>query len=90
MASGYVLRRNVKLRDELDEMPQPIRSELHIRPANFQVREVRIRWRRRGAALRVRAMILSVIRFGIAAAEPTYMIEKGWAAYRKQKELDLY
>ena len=38
----------------------------------------------------VRAMILSVIRFGIAAAEPTYMIEKGWAAYRKQKELDLY
>ena len=38
----------------------------------------------------VRAMILSVIRFGIAAAEPTYIIEKGWAAYRKQKELDLY
>ena len=38
----------------------------------------------------VRAMILSVIRFGIADAEPAYMIEKGWAAYRKQKELDLY
>jgi len=35
-------------------------------------------------------MILSVIRFGIAAAEPSYMIEKSWAAYRKQKELDVY
>ena len=35
-------------------------------------------------------MILSLVRFGIAAAEPTYLIEKAWAAYRKQKELDLY
>jgi hypothetical protein len=34
-------------------------------------------------------MILSVIRFGIADAEPAYMIEKGWAAYRKQQGLDL-
>ena len=29
----------------------------------------------------VRAMSLSVIRFGIADAEPAYMIEKGWSAY---------
>jgi len=38
----------------------------------------------------VPAMILPLIRFGIAAAEPIYMIEKGWPAYRKQKDLDLY
>ena len=35
-------------------------------------------------------MILSLVRFGIVATETTYMIEKGWAACRKQKELDLY
>jgi hypothetical protein len=35
-------------------------------------------------------MILSLNRFGIAPAEPTYALEKGWAAYRKQKGLDLF
>src|ERR1035441_11581 len=37
----------------------------------------------------VRAMILSLVRFGIAPAEPVNTLEKGWAAYRKQKGLDL-
>ena len=35
-------------------------------------------------------MILSLVRFGIAAAETTYMIEKRWAGYRKERQLDLY
>jgi hypothetical protein len=38
----------------------------------------------------VRAMILSVIRFNIAAAKPTRSIEKRWDAYRKQNSVDLY
>ena len=38
----------------------------------------------------VRAMILSFARFGIAPAEPTHALEKGWAAYRKQIGLDIY
>src|ERR1017187_344991 len=33
----------------------------------------------------VGAMILSRVRFGIAPAEPVNTLEKGWAAYRKQK-----
>src|ERR1019366_9485459 len=37
----------------------------------------------------VRAMILSLVRFGFAPAEPVKTLEKGWAAYRKQKGLDL-
>jgi hypothetical protein len=80
----------VKLRDELDEMLQRIRSERHIGPATFKC--ARCGYVGEGAEphVSVRAMILSVIRFGIAAAEPTYMIEKGWAACRKQKELDPY
>jgi hypothetical protein len=78
----------VKLRDDLDAMLQRIRSERHIRPPVFKCSKC-------GHVgegephVSVRAMILSVIRFGIADAEPAYMIEKGWAAYRKQQGLDL-
>ena len=35
-------------------------------------------------------MILSLSRFGIAPAEQTYALEKGWAAFRKQNGLDLH
>jgi len=80
----------VKLRDEQDEMLLRIRSERHIRPATFKCAKCGYVGEGGEPHVSVRAMILSVIRFGIAAAEPTYMIEKGWAAYRKQKELDLY
>jgi hypothetical protein len=67
----------VKLRDELDEMLQRIRSERHIRPATFRCVKCGYVGEGAEAHVSVRAMILSVIRFGIAAAEPTYTIEKG-------------
>jgi hypothetical protein len=35
-------------------------------------------------------MVLSLTRFGIAPAEQIHALEKRWAAYRKQNELDLY
>ena len=38
----------------------------------------------------VRAMILSLRRFGITAAEQAHALEKGWAAHRKENGLDLY
>jgi hypothetical protein len=38
----------------------------------------------------VRAMILSLRRFGPAPAEQTRAREKVWAAHRKQKGLDIY
>ena len=80
----------VKLRDDLDAMLQRIRSERHIRPPVCKCPKCGYVGEGAEPHVSVRAMILSVIRFGIAAAEPTYMIEKGWAACRKQKELDLY
>jgi len=80
----------VNLRDELDEMLQRIRSERHIRPPVFKCPKCGYVGEGAEPHVSVRAMILSLIRFGIAAAEPTYMIEKDWAAYRKQKALDLY
>src|ERR1700730_647648 len=80
----------IKLRDELDEMLQRIRSERRIRPPVLKSRKCGYVGEGAEPHVSVRAMILSLIRFGIAAAEPTYMIEKGWAVYRKQKDLDLY
>ena len=38
----------------------------------------------------VRAVILSLGRFGIASAEEVKALEKSWSPYRKQKGLDLY
>ena len=38
----------------------------------------------------VRAMILSLGRFGIAPTEQTRALEKAWAEQRKRKGLDLY
>jgi len=80
----------VELRDELDAMLQQIRSERHIRPPVFKCPKCGYVGEGADPHVSVRAMILSLVRFGIAATDPTYMIEKGWAAYREQKELDLY
>jgi hypothetical protein len=38
----------------------------------------------------VRAMVLSLTRFGIAPAEQIHALEKQWSAYRKQNDLDPY
>src|SRR2546426_8222667 len=38
----------------------------------------------------VRAAILALARFGIASPELTKKLEKEWARYRTQKQLDLY
>ena len=82
----------VNLRDELDAMLRRIRSERHIRVRAPVFKCPKCGYVGEGAEphVSVRAMILSLIRFGIADADPTYVIEKGWAAYRKAKALDLY
>jgi hypothetical protein len=80
----------VELRDELDAMLQQIRSERHIRPPVFKCPKCGHVGEGADAHVSVRAMILSLVRFGIAAAETTYMIEKRWAGYRKERQLDLY
>jgi hypothetical protein len=37
----------------------------------------------------VRAMILSLARFGITSSEQTKVLEREWGTYRKQNQLDL-
>jgi hypothetical protein len=79
----------IELRDELEAQLQRIRLERHIRspilkcPCCGHVGE--------GADphVSVRAMILSLGRFGIASAAQTSAVEKRWAAHRKQHGLDL-
>ena len=80
----------VELRDELDAMLQRIRSERHIHSP--VLRCPRCKHVHEGAEphASVRAMILSLTRFGIAPAGQAYALEKSWAAYRKQNGLDLY
>ena len=80
----------VALRDELDAMLQRIRSERSIRSPIFRC--LRCGHVGRGAAphVSVRAMILSLRRFGIAATERAHALEKAWAPYRKENGLDLY
>ena len=80
----------IELRDDLDAMLQRIRSDRHIRPAVFRCPECGHVGEGAKPHVSVRAMILSLTRFGIAPAEQTRPLEKAWAAYRKQKGVDLY
>ena len=80
----------IELRDDLDAMLQQIRSDRHIRPPVFTCPECGHVGEGAEPHVSVRAMILSLTRFGIAPAEQTRPLEKAWAAYRKQKGVDLY
>ncbi len=80
----------VKLREDLDAMLQEIRSERHIHPPVVKCPQCGRVGEGDAPHVSVRAMILSLLRFGIAPAEPTYALEKRWAAYRKENSLDLY
>ena len=80
----------VELREGLDAMLQGIRSERHIPPPVVKCPQCGRVGEGDAPHVSVRAMILSLLRFGIAAAGPTYALEKRWAAYRKENSLDLY
>src|ERR1700694_3504792 len=80
----------VELRDDLDAMLQRTRSEGHINSPVFRCRQCGHIGPGAEPHVSVRAMILSLTRFGIAAAEQTCALEKGSAAYRKQNGLDIY
>ena len=80
----------IDLRDRLDAMLQQIRSERHtVSPV---VRCPKCGTARPSAEphVSVRALILTLGRFGIASQEDTKKIERDWAKYRVQNGLDLY
>jgi hypothetical protein len=80
----------IELRDELDAMLHRIRSERHIRRPVIRCPHCGHVGEAAEPHVSVRAMILSIARFGIAPAELAHALEKSWVAHRKQKVLDLY
>ena len=80
----------VELRDDLDAMLQRIRFERHIRPPVLRCPRCGHVGEGVEPHVSVRAMILSLLRFGIGDAEHVKDLERGWAAYRQQNRLDLY
>jgi hypothetical protein len=80
----------IALRDELDLSLQRIRDAQHIRPSLERCPTCRRMVEGEGVHVTVRAMILALLRHEIAAPEPVYTLEKSWARYRKQKNLDQY
>ena len=79
----------IELRDELDAQLQRIRSERRIHPPIIKCPCCGHVGEGADPHVSVRAMILSLGRFGIASAALTSAIEKRWAAHRKQQGLDL-
>jgi hypothetical protein len=80
----------IALRDELDAMLHRIRAERQIHSPVVTCPQCGHIGPAAEPDVSVRAMILSLGRFGITSAEQVKGLEKGWAAYRKQNGLDLY
>ncbi len=80
----------IALRDNLDAMLHRICSERQIRPPVFKCPHCGHVGEGAEPDVSVRAMILSLSRFGIAPAEEVKVLEKRWAAYRKQTGCDLH
>jgi len=79
----------ISLREDLDAMLQRIRSEGNIGSPVFRCRDCGYVGPGATPHVSVRAMILSLARFRIAPADEIHDLEKRWAAYRKQNDLDL-
>lgn len=80
----------IGLRDGLDSMLQQIRSERHISSPLFTCPKSGRRGPMAVPRVNVRAMILALGRFGIATPAKIKTLEREWAKYRDQHDLDLY
>ena len=80
----------IELRDHLDAMLQSIRSERRIAPPVMTCPRCGSTAHGAAAKVSVRAMILSLARFGIASAEDVQSLEKLWNQHRRSEQLDLY
>jgi hypothetical protein len=80
----------IGLAAELDTMLHRIRSERHIRAPVITCRLCGHVGEAAEPRVTVRAMILSLGRFRIAPVEQVKVLDRRWAAHRKQNGLDLY
>jgi hypothetical protein len=80
----------IELRDSLDTMLHQIRSERHISSPVFTCPKCGLRGPMAEPRVSVRAMILTLGRFGITTPAKTKTLEREWAKYRDQHGLDFY
>ena len=80
----------IELRDQLDSILRSIRSEHGILPPVMNCPKCGSTGHAAPPSVSVRAMILSLARFGIASADEVRALEKLWNRHRRDKRLDLY
>lgn len=80
----------IELRERLDAMLQSIRSERGILPVVMTCPKCGAKGQAAPPRVSVRAVILSLGRFGIASVEEVQALEKLWMRYRRDEQLDLY
>jgi hypothetical protein len=80
----------IELCGQLDVMLQSIRSERGILPPLGYCRHCQGRHRAAPPRVSVRALILALARFEIAALDESRALEKSWKRYRLSQQLDLY
>ena len=80
----------VELRDRLDTMLQSIRSERGILTPLMTCRSCGSTGHAAAPRVSVRALILSLARFGMASPDEVRFLEKSWNRYRREERLDLH
>jgi hypothetical protein len=87
--AGMSLPALIGLRDELDEMLHRIRVGRKIGTPTITCSKCGLTGLAAEPHVSVRALILALARFEIASKDQTRALEKEWAAYRKQHQLDV-
>ena len=86
--AGMSLPALINLRDELEEMLRRIRTGRSIKTPVITCRRCGFTGPAAEPHVSVRALILALARFEIASQEQTRALEKAWATYRKEHQLD--
>src|ERR1035438_7269053 len=79
----------IDLRDKLDEMLHQIRTGGHIRTPIFTCRKCGKTGHAAEPRVSVRAMIPALAWFEIASKGESKALERAWAEYRKEQQLDI-
>ena len=87
--AGMSMPALIGLRDELDGELQRIRAGRNIQTPIITCSKCGLTGPAAEPRVSVRALILALARFEIASKDQTRALEKEWAAYRKQYQLDV-
>jgi hypothetical protein len=79
----------IGLRDELDETLHRIRAGRNIQTPIITCRRCGMTGHAAEPRVSVRALILALARFEITSKDQSRALEKAWAQYRKQHQLDI-